>query len=266
MDASTASATAAATSNSAATDSKAAVLEQTVAEVLRLRAVIATQQAVLATQGAPLHRHIAPPLPHALSSDWPAIYSHHGTHHSPPATPSSAAVSASTTASSQPSASTVNSLSSDLHTLYSSFFLHSPYHLTLVQPGTAACVDTNNSFLSHARLPRSHVVGKRLTVCPALRLLIDRGDNIVSEEFMGGRGVDCGRERQAANGLSLVRLYSGAEETVLCMFRYVLGGGRVVDMRGRCWLTKGRFSGVMGDAPLMIVQSSADDYVNVAAA
>ena len=249
----------------AATDSKAAVLEQTVAEVMRLRGVIAAQQAVMSGQTAPLHRTVLPPLPHALSPEWSAIYNHHTTHHSPPPTPSSASASATSNSNSSHSASTLTSLSSDLHTLYSSFFLHSPYHLTLIQPGTAACIDTNHSFLSHARLPRSHVVGKRITLCPAVRLLLDRGDVIVADEFMGGRAVDCGRERQAANGLSLVRLYSGAEETVLCMFRYVLGDGRVVDVRGRCWLTKGRFSGVMGEAPLMIIQSSEDDYMTVAA-
>ena len=255
-----AAAAAAAALSNAATDSKAAVLEQTVAEVLRLRAVIDTQQALLSGQTAPLHRPVNPPLPHALSPDWAGIYNHHITHHSPPLTPPSAS---SATAASSASASTLSSLSSDLHTLYSSFFLHSPYHLTLVQPGTAACIDTNQSFLSHARLGRGGVVGKRITLCPAVRLLLDRGDSILADEFMGGRGVDCGRERQAANGLSLVRLYSGAEETVLCVFRYVLGDGRVVDMRGRCWLTKGRFSGVVGEAPLMIVQSSDDDYTTI---
>lgn len=250
------------TSSSAASDSKAAVLEQTVSEVMRLREVIAAQQAMLSGQTAPLHRTVPPPLPHSLSPEWPALYNHLLTaHHSPPPTPSSA--SSNSNFNQSPAASTLTSLSSDLHTLYSSFFLHSPYHLTLIQPGTAACIDTNLSFLSHARLPRSHVVGKRITLCPAVRLLLDRGDNIVADEFMGGRAVDCGRERQAANGLSLVRLYSGAEESVLCRFRYVLGDGRVADVRGRCWLTKGRFSGVVGEAPLMIVQSAEGDYVNV---
>ena len=245
-----------------ATDSKAAVLEQTVAEMLRLRALVATQQqAISSGQTAPLHRPLLPPLPHALSPDWPALYNHHTTHHSPPHTPSSSPL----TPHAPPAASTLTSLSSDLHTLYSSFFLHSPHHLTLIQPGTAACIDSNHSFLVHARLARSEVVGKRITLCPAVRLLLDRGERIVPEEFMGGRGVDCGRERQAANGLSLVRLYSGSEESVLCRFRYVLGNGRVVDVRGRCWLTKGRFSGVVGDAPLMIVQSGEEDYNNVAA-
>ena len=258
---------ASASANNASGDSKAAVLEQTVAEVMRLRAVIAAQQTMLSGQTAPLHRSVHPPLPHALSPEWPALYNHHIAQYSP--APHHPAASAPSTANGPPSApssaasSTLTSLSSDLHTLYSSFFLHSPYHLTLIQPGTAACIDTNGAFLAHARLPRSHVVGKRITLCPAVRLLLDRGDHIGADEFMGGRGVDCGRDRQASNGLNLVRLYSGASDTVLCVFRYVLSDGRVMDVRGRCWLTKGRFSGVVGEAPLMIIQSSEEDYVTV---
>ena len=250
--------------SSAATDSKAAVLEQTVAEVTRLRAVVASQQAVLRGHAAPLQRSVHPPLPHAMSPEWPAIYNHHITQHAPPPNASSAIASPSSSNAPSAAASTLTSLSSDLHTLYSSFFLHSPYHLTLIQPGTAAVIDASNTFLHHAMLPRHSVVGKRITLCPAVRLLLDRGDHIANDEFMGGRAEDIGRDTQASNGLSLVQLYSGTADTVLCVFRYVLGNGRVVDARGRCWLTKGKFSGVVGDAPLMIVQHGDDDYSNVA--
>ena len=249
---------------SAATDSKASVLEQTVAEVLRLRALILAQQALLDTRAAlTLPRPVVPPLPHSLSPEWPALYNHHITHHSPPPTRYTPAAAANCT--SAPGSCTLTSLSCDLHTLYSSFFLHSPYHLTLIQPGTAACLDSNASFLSHARLPRASVVGKRITLCPAVRLLLDRGERIVADEFMGGQAVDCGRERQAANGMSLFRLYSGADSTVLCRFRYVLGEARVMDVTCRCWLTRGHFSGVTGDMPLMIAQSCEDDYSSCAA-
>lgn len=232
------------------------------AEVKRLRAIIATQHTMLGEQRASLQRLVHPPLQHALSPEWSAIFNQFTTRYSPARVLSSSAPVPPTYS---PTSSLLQTLSCDLHNLYASFFVHSPYHLALVQPGTAFCIDTNHSFLAYVGLPRDRVVGKRITLSPAVYLLLERGDHILPDEFMGGRGMDCGRERQASNWQSLERLYGGAEETVVCVFRYILGDERVVDARCRCWLMRGWFSGVVEEMPWMIVQSSEDDYVTVTA-